>query len=101
MATGNRGSSDGSLNTADNYDGQESNGAAQTVLWEGLIIAANDIKKAFDEDYKKLEILCDNTDRLIWGLSEDTTARVTNLNFENSTDENWNQIIDYSIYLQG
>ena len=62
MATGNRaGSSDGSLNTADNYDGQESNGAAQTVL-EGLIIAANDIKKAFDEDYKKLEILCDNTD---------------------------------------
>ena len=103
MATGNRaGSSDGSLNTADNYDGQESNGAAQTVLWEGLIIAANDIKKAFDEDYKKLEILCsDNTDTLIWGLSEDTTsARVTNLNFENSTDENWNQIIDYSIGLQ-
>lgn len=103
MATGNRtGSSDGSLNTADNYDGQEPNGGPQTVLWESLIIVANDIKKAFDEDYKKLEILCsNNTDTLIWGLSEDTTsARVTNLNFENSTDENWSQIIDYSIGLQ-
>ena len=103
MATGNRtGSSDGSLNTADNYDGQEPNGGPQTILWESLIIVANDIKKAFDEDYKKLEILCsNNTDTLIWGLSEDTTsARVTNLNFENSTDENWSQIIDYSIGLQ-
>lgn len=103
MATGNRnGLSDGSLNTADNYGEGEPNGGPQTVLWESLIIAANNIKKAFDEDYKKLEILCsDNTDTLIWGLSEDTTsARVANLNFENSTDENWNQIIDYSIGLQ-
>ena len=80
--------STGSLNNNLNYQG--SNGA-----WKNL---ASDIRllQTGLKDYGQLRILCGESP--IYESDKETTI-INSINFNNSTDDNWTQIVDYTISL--
>lgn len=70
--------------------------------WFGMSQLVSGIEKAFSEDYKKLEILCDTND-LFPNILDDNPQNKTKVNkieFSNRTDEYLVQILDYAIDLQ-
>ena len=96
----------GTLNTVANYDEQNDYGA-----WAGLTDTVVGLENAFSKDYEKLMITCGTTpgqetirpnNNSIWDFYQidPVSTRVDSIEFNNSTDEYWNQIVDYSISLQ-
>lgn len=80
--------STGSLNNNLNY---ATNDGAWKNLSSGIRILQTGLK-----DYNKLSILCGSN--AIYESDENTTI-INSINFNNSTDDNWTQIIDYTISL--
>ena len=80
--------STGSLNNNLNY---ATNDGAWKNLASGIRVLQTGLK-----DYSKLSVLCGSN--AIYESDENTTT-ITSINFNNSTDDNWTQIIDYTISL--
>lgn len=80
--------STGSLNNNLNYS---NNDGAWSNLSSGIRILQTGLK-----DYSKLQILCGSS--IIYESDEQTTT-IDSINFNNSTDDNWAQIVDYTISL--
>jgi len=80
--------STGSLNNNLNY---ATNDGAWKNLSSGIRVLQTGLK-----DYSKLSIVCGSN--TIYESDENTTT-IESINFNNSTDDNWNQIVDYTISL--
>jgi len=96
----------GSLNTVANYDNNADYGA-----WAGLTDTVIGIENAFSKDYEKLMITCGTTpgqetirpnNKSIWDFYQidPVSTKVNSIEFSNSTDTYWNQVVDYSISLE-
>ena len=78
------------------------NWSSGSTNWVGISNLVSGMEKAFSEDYKKLEILC-NSNRLFTNILDNGVEKQTKVNkieFSNRTDEYLLQILDYSIDLQ-
>ena len=96
----------GILNNLDNYDNSSDRGG-----WADLTDRMLGLEKAFSEDYRKLMITCGVSpnqettrpnNKAIWDFYQidPVSTKVNNIEFSNSTDEYWNQIVDYTINLE-
>lgn len=75
---------------------------AVNTAWFGLADLVNKIESGFSRDYQNLDINCGDNHAVIWGIGnyDPLTTKVQNIKFSNNTDNNWLQIIDYTIDLQ-
>lgn len=80
----------GRLNDAGNVNNSVTSNA-WTVLSSGIRFLSTGLK-----DYSSLTIKCGNTEIY---KSDPLSTIIENVNINNSTDDNWNQIVDYTINL--
>lgn len=79
----------GALNTKDNANKNEG-------AWVSLLKGASGLRSAFSKDYESLQINCGNINIY---QSDPLATIVTDISFDNQTNENWLQIIDYTISI--
>lgn len=95
----------GILNDINNY------GDSDYGAWAGLTDNMIGLEKAFSVDYKKLMITCGVTpgqeairpnSNSIWDFYQidPVSTKVNSIDFNNQSDQYWNQVVDYSISLQ-
>lgn len=89
------------LNDNTNYTPSQmsSKGLTQTA-WSSLIDQMKAIESNFSQDYKKLDIRCNNN--IVWNFYQidPESTKVNKIEFNNQTDEQWMNVVDYTIQLQ-
>jgi hypothetical protein len=89
------------LNDNSNYTrSQLSQQQLTKTSWGSLLNQIKIIESGFGIDYQKLDIRC--SDNVVWGLYQldPETTKINRIEFSNQTDENWSNVIDYTIQLQ-
>lgn len=68
--------------------------------WASLIQKVSGLQYYFSLDYQPFDVKCNGQDLLKLSDIEKRNTKVTKIDFSNQTDQNWSQVIDYTIELQ-
>jgi hypothetical protein len=90
------------LNDNTNYSRSQLQTLNIDTSWNTLIQQIKIIESGFSSDYEELKIQCNNND--IWNFHSNNinpkSSRVNRIEFSNGSDNNWSQVIDYTIDLE-